>query len=266
MKSLFEAVHIAAPPALKNSADSTRKPRRAPGPRRQQIEAEHKVALSRAYVYQAERTRNAEELAALDAAYEARMNEGPDFTRYRDKSRFGEAPLHRLDREGIHKLRFAFNSMARKAWLGSATGKHRGVISRTCKDVFGALLYMAERYDRLFPSLERIAALAQCCKQSVVTALETLETLGFITRHRRLRMVEGLLGRKAEQNTNGYELHTPRTAWGRLTLALFGPNSESKNWSATVTEDFQLLKRGQNEKQQSALTGAYGGSPMAIRI
>lgn len=261
MKSLFEAVHAATLPAQIKLADSTPKPRRAQGPRRQQVEAEHKAALSRAYAYQAARARNAEERAALDAAYEARMNEGPDFTRYRGKSRFGEAPLHRLDREAIAKLRFQFNSMSRGAWQSCDPGQHRGVISRTCKDVFGALLYMAERYDRVFPSLERIGTLAQCCKQSVVTALETLETLGFITRHRRLRMVAGLLGLKAQQATNGYELHPPRTAWGKLTLALFGPNSESKNWSATVTEGFQYFRGKQRKNQSSALTGAYGGPP-----
>lgn len=259
MKSLFEAVHSAALPALKNSADSAPKPRRAPGPRRQQIEADHKAKISRAYLYASQRVRNAEELAALDALYEARMQEGPDFTKYRGKSGFDEAPLHRLDREAIHKLRYMFNSMARGAWKMREPGKHRGIVTRTCKDVFGALLYLAGTHPRLFPSLEGLARLAQCCKQSVVTSLETLEALGFITRHRRLRMVEGLLGLKAEQATNAYELHPPRSAWGKLTLALFTTKSESKSWSATDTEIYQYLRKHPETWGGSALAGAYGG-------
>ena len=261
MKSLFEAVHTAALPALKNSADSAPKPRRAPGPRRQQIEAEQKAEISRAYLYASQRVRNAEELAALDALYEARMQEGPEFTQYRGKSRFGEAPPHRLDREAIHKLRFMFNSMARRGWEAKEPGRHRGIITRTCKDVFGALLFLAGKYPALFPSFERLAHLAQCCCKSVATALTTLESLGFITRHRRLRYVWGPLGRKAEQTTNGYELHPPRTAWGKLTLAVFSATCECKKYLATVTEGFQYFREKRGENQRSALAGAYGGPP-----
>ena len=50
-------------------------------------------------------------------------------------------------------------------------------------------MYLTEKYGRLFPSLEGLAHLAMCCKQSVVTALADLERLGFITRIRRIRQV-----------------------------------------------------------------------------
>jgi hypothetical protein len=43
---------------------------------------------------------------------------------------------------------------------------------------------------RVFPSLEGLAYLAMCCKQSVVTALADLERLGFVTRIRRIRQVQ----------------------------------------------------------------------------
>jgi hypothetical protein len=39
-------------------------------------------------------------------------------------------------------------------------------------------MYLTEKYGRVFPSLEGLAHLARCCKQSVVTALDDLELLG----------------------------------------------------------------------------------------
>jgi Helix-turn-helix domain len=261
MKSLSEALHSAALPSLKNSTDSTLNPRRKPGLRRQQVEAEHRVEIERAYFEAAQRARSHEDLEALDRAYQARMSQGPDFTRFRRKSDFGAAPPHGLDREAIHKLRHQFNSMARGAWEAKKPSKHRGIITRTCKDVFGALLFLAEQHTQLFPSFERLARLAQCCRKSVATSLDTLEKLGFITRHRRLRYVWGPLGRKAEQTTNGYELHLPCTAWGKLTLAVFTAARECKKYAATVTEGFQYLRGRRGENHLSALTGAYGGPP-----
>lgn len=270
MKTLFDNVRHTAVMLMPKSPDSKaagRKQRREPGPRRREIEAEHRAALSRAYAFQAQRARSAEELAALDAQYQQRMEEGPDFTQYRSKSQFGAAPPHRQDRNAIVRLRYTFNSMARGAWKQRQKGKHRGIITRTCKDVFNALLTLAETYDRLFPSLECIGRMAQCCKQSVVTALKVLEGLGFITRHRRLRMVETALGRKAEQDTNGYELHLPRSSWGALAVALFTTKSESKSWSATDTEIYQYLKAHPETWGGSDAHGvACGGPPLAAHV
>jgi hypothetical protein len=54
------------------------------------------------------------------------------------------------------------------AIAGHLKGKHRGVISRTAEAVFEALIYLVEKYGKVFPSLEGLAHLARCCRQSVV--------------------------------------------------------------------------------------------------
>jgi hypothetical protein len=78
------------------------------------------------------------------------------------------------------------NSACWRAARGFAkeTGRHRGVITRTAESVFGAVLYLTEKYGRVFPSLEGLAHLSMCCKQSVVTALADLERLGYAPRGR----------------------------------------------------------------------------------
>jgi hypothetical protein len=50
-----------------------------------------------------------------------------------------------------------FRTISRRRWIAKDTGRHRGVITRTAESVFGALLYLTEKYGRVFPSLEGLA-------------------------------------------------------------------------------------------------------------
>jgi hypothetical protein len=110
--------------------------------------------------------------------------------------------------------------------------KERGIITRTAESVFGALLYLTEKYGRVFPSLEGLAHLAMCCKQSVVTALADLERLGFVTRIRRVRRVDTPLGFRTVQITNAYRIHEPSSELGLLATLVFA--TESNCWTASV--------------------------------
>jgi hypothetical protein len=87
-----------------------------------------------------------------------------------------------------------FRALCRRSWVAKESGRHRGIITRTAESVFEALLYLTEKYGRVFLSLEGLAYLAMCCKQSVVTALADLERLGFLTRIRRIRLISTPLG------------------------------------------------------------------------
>lgn len=257
---------VLSPLGLKPTAAADSTKRRPRGRRGQQSDADHKAALSRAYIYQQGRIRSPREAAALDAEFERRMREGPEFLRVRGRSEFREAPLHRLDREQRAKLHALFFGMANAEWKHRDAGRHRGTITRTCESVMGSLLFLAARYPRLFPSLECLARLARCCKQSVVSALATLERLGWITRHRRLQRRTGLLGPEAVQATNGYELHTPRKGWGLLGLLLFKQQPESNSWSANGSESLSYL-RDHPETWGApgiATCDAYGRPPSAV--
>jgi hypothetical protein len=53
-------------------------------------------------------------------------------------------------------------SICRRSWVNSDTGKHRGMITRTAESLFRALMYLTEKYGRVFPSLEGLAHLAMC--------------------------------------------------------------------------------------------------------
>jgi hypothetical protein len=96
---------------------------------------------------------------------------------------------------------------------------------------------LTEKYERVFPSLEGLTHLARCCNQSVVTALDDLERLGFVTRIRRTRPVQTPLGFRVVQITNAYRVHEPTSGLGLLASVLFGKASES-NYSTPSEGNF----------------------------
>jgi hypothetical protein len=133
------------------------------------------------------------------------------------------------------RLVWKFRMLTRRSWVAKETGKHRGVITRTAESVFGALMYLTEKYGQVFPSLEGLAHLAMCCKQSVVTAIADLERLGFVTRIRRIRQILTPLGFTTRQITNAYRVHEPRSGLGLLAMGLFATESSYSTPSLPVT-------------------------------
>jgi hypothetical protein len=184
--------------------------------------ADWEKQMARAFLYVHGRTQTPEEATELERLYEAALAEGPDFIHCRNKSELKDAPEISLDGNSITKLMVTFYTMTRNAWTQKGRGKHRGLVSRCGEEVFKALIYLAGKYQRLFPSIKGLAYLARCCPQSVSDALNQLEALGLVTRHRRLKRVMMPLGFKTVQNTNAYEIHPPKTGLGKLAEAMFG--------------------------------------------
>jgi hypothetical protein len=193
-------------------------------------EADWHRQLARAFVYAT--GQSPEQAEELLAEYERREREGPDFMRIRPQSVIAEAPLVTLDRNERIRLMGKFRALCRRSWVAKDSGKHRGIITRTSESVFGALLYLTEKYGRVFPSLEGLGHLAMCCKQSVVTALADLERLGFITRIRRIRRIMTPLGFTTRQITNAYRVHEPAHGLGLVAMTLFA--TESNSWTPSA--------------------------------
>ena len=105
----------------------------------------------------------------------------PRHLRPRREKIFGPAPEHRLD--GNAKARVwaaaaAYNSANRQP------RQHWGPLTRTTLDVLKTLLWRFHGADgggRCFPSYERIARAAKCCRDSVCVAIAALEEAGLLT-------------------------------------------------------------------------------------
>jgi hypothetical protein len=122
----------------------------------------------------------------------------PNHLRPRREKIFGPAPEHRLD--GNAKARLwaaagAYNAMNRQP------RQHQGPLTWATLRVLRVLLWRFHGADgggRCFPSYERIAAVAKCCRDSVCVALRALEDAGLLTWVHRLTRI-----RRREQDLFG---------------------------------------------------------------
>jgi hypothetical protein len=212
-----------------------------PRARAKRREADWRQNLARALEYAL--GKSPEQAEGLLAEFERREREGPDFMRQRPDSVVTEAPLNNLDRNARIRLTTKFRTVCRRSWEAKAKGKHRGAITRVAEDVFGALMYLAEKYSRVFPSLLGLAHLAKCHKDSVVEALAALAKLGFVTRIRRLKDVDTPLGFKTVQDTNAYLVHEPTSGLGLLAIRMFCAESEYPAPSALYSSNLECGER-----------------------
>jgi Helix-turn-helix domain len=101
---------------------------------------------------------------------------------------FGPAPGIPLDRNA--KVRIMVYVRAYNARM-KQEGQHTGPITRAFMDVLRALLYSFHnsKDGRCFPSYERIASAANCCRATVYEAIRALETAGVLTWVHRLTKI-----------------------------------------------------------------------------
>jgi hypothetical protein len=131
-----------------------------------------------------------------------------------------------------------------RAWsrLHCLPGQHRGPITRAFLDVLQALLwgFHNSRTGVCFPSYERIAEKAECCRRSVAEALKVLEWAGVPNwQHRITRIRErciDLFGRegwrwRVIRTSNAYQFIDPQAERNR------GFPSECKNPPGTQDQD-----------------------------
>src|SRR5512147_3194527 len=131
---------------------------------------------------------------------------------------FGAAPGVPLDRNAKARLMVyvrAYNARMKER------GQHTGHVTRAFMDVLRALLYAFHnsRDGRCFPSYERIAARANCCRATVYEAIRALETAGVLTWVNRLTKIRvperDLFGRivtrwKVIRTSNSYSFRAPK--------------------------------------------------------
>jgi hypothetical protein len=131
---------------------------------------------------------------------------------------FGVAPGIPLDRNA--KARIIVYTKAYNARMREG-GQHIGPVTRAFMDVLRALLYSFHngRDGRCFPSYERIAEAANCCRATVYEAIRALEAAGVLTWVNRLTKIRvperDLFGRIAHRwqvirTSNAYRFHDPQ--------------------------------------------------------
>src|SRR5947209_1688538 len=215
-----------------------------PAPRAAQRARQWRDGLAKAFAHAAGRARDAGEQERVWQAYEQELESGPDFTRYRGRSEFREAPGITADRNALTRIRFKLMAIANGSWASKARGKHAGLVQHSTIRVFDALCNLARKHGRVFPSHKGIAYLAKCSKNTVISALRQLEFFGFVAIFRRLKRIRTPLGARVVQDTNAYMPQEPNR-WGCKALALFtGFSWRSSESNKGKARGFNFLIRG----------------------
>ena len=142
----------------------------------------------------------------------------PRSLRPRREKIFGPAPSYRLD--GNAKARVW---AAAQAWntANRQPRQHQGPLTWATLRVLRALLWRFHDADgggRCFPSYERIAVTAKCCRDSVCVAIRALEEAGLLTWVHRItkirRREQDLFGHwgsvwQVHRTSNGYQFLDP---------------------------------------------------------
>lgn len=160
---------------------------------------------------------------------------------------FGAAPGVPLDRNA--KARIIVYTKAYNARMRQE-GQHTGPVTRAFMDVLRALLYSFHNgHDgRCFPSYERIAAVANCCRATVYEAIRALEKAGVLTWVNRLTKIRvperDLFGRivtrwQVIRTSNSYRFLDPK---GEAPAAT-GCKSENPS-RPTIQESLSFMQLG----------------------
>ena len=177
---------------------------------------------------------------SLEAAYRSELNSGPDFTRVRRGSDFTTRKA--ADRSQLDDVMREFLAVDRNTFqadraTAAATGRpFRRTIPSRAEKVLRALVALARRHDAVFPSLARIASMAQCSRRTAVRIVAVLQELGFVRVHRRRKRISTALGARQVQDTSSYQIQHPKTAngFGAMISKLFGQSTRSECNSGTA--------------------------------
>jgi hypothetical protein len=193
------------------------------------------------------RRRHLGQTEEIDAALAEALAEGPDWARCHRGSLFMDPPKNNLDRNHIARIWFVAQMIERKSWACRKKYAHGGTLGVVALDLLRTLLFIIKKQDgKLYPSYEALAMLTRKSRQAIITAMQVLERMGFVTVHRRIKRVMTPLGPKMVQDSNAYEFHLPVRGLGQLAMSIFCPPSSEYSKSAA-----RSLNRQQQEESKA---------------
>jgi hypothetical protein len=151
------------------------------------------------------------------------------------------APDCRIDRNLAVRIIVMARAMERESYKHRARYQHRGVLGDLGLALLELLLNFGRKYGRIFPDYDTLAALLRKSPETVIEAMKRLIGCGFVTKHRRSKLIGTPQGDRRVQDSNAYEVHMP--GHGLATLPLMARASGSDSSGVSV-----IQARDQNEK------------------
>jgi hypothetical protein len=126
------------------------------------------------------------------------------------------APDCQIDRNLAAKIIVRAYAMERASYKHRARYQHRGVLGDLSIALLMLLLNFGRKYGQIFPDYDTLAALLRKDRGTVIAAMKRLLQHGFVTKHRRSKLIGTPQGHRRVQASNAYELHMPGTGLALL--------------------------------------------------
>lgn len=137
-------------------------------------------------------------------------------------------PTCRIDRNEATRIIVRAAAMERNSYKHRARYQHRGVLGDLSISLLQALMNFGRKYGQIFPSYETLAYMLRKGTEAVVEAMKRLIQHGFVTKHRRSKLIGTPQGDRRVQDSNAYEVHMPDHGLAKLVI-IAGPASGSDN-------------------------------------
>jgi hypothetical protein len=150
-----------------------------------------------------------------------------------------DAPDCRVDRNEAARIIVRARAMERESYRHRARYQHRGVLGDLGLALLELLLNFGRKYGRIYPDYDTLAALMRKHPETIVEAMKRLIRCGFVTKHRRSKLIGTPQGDRRVQDSNAYEVHMPNVGLAVLPVVTSGSDNPGVS---------DLQARDQNEK------------------
>jgi hypothetical protein len=112
------------------------------------------------------------------------------------------------------------------------------------------LLNLGRKYGRIFPDYDTLAAMLRKNPETIVEAMKRLILHGFVTKHRRSKMVGTPQGDRRVQDSNAYEVHMPDAGLAVVPIVAVASGSDNPCVSDLQQTDKQRASLSQPKKDR----------------
>jgi hypothetical protein len=130
-------------------------------------------------------------------------------TQVRRRSIEMAAPDCQIDRNLFSRIMVAALAIERASYKHRARYQHRGALGDLSIALLVALMNFGRKYGRIFPDYDTLAAMLRKDPETVIEAMKRLISCGFVTKHRRSKLIGTPQGERRVQDSNAYEVHMP---------------------------------------------------------
>jgi len=155
------------------------------------------------------------------------------------------APDCRIDRNLAAKIIVRAYAMERASYKHRARYQHRGVLGDLSIALLAALMNFGRKYGRIFPDYDTLAAMLRKNPETIVSSMKRLITHGFVTKHRRSKLIGTPQGQRRVQDSNAYEVHMPGQGLALLPVVAVASGSDNPGVS-----DLQIRSTNANLAQR----------------